>query len=50
MKWFVKLFSAFFTGFWLFMAGMAIMGYITPWIAACACLLAAFYNLEDVLN
>lgn len=46
MKWF----SAFFVGFWLFMAVLAIMGHITPFTAMCACLLAAFYNLEDVID
>lgn len=46
----MKFISGIFCGFWLFMAVLAIMGYITPFCAMCACLLAAFYNLEDVLN
>lgn len=46
----MKFFSGFFTIFWLFMAGLAVMGYITPWCAACACLLAAAYNFEDIFR
>ena len=46
MKWV----SLFFGCYWIFMAVLAIAGYITPFCAMCACLLAAFCNFENVLN
>ena len=46
----MKFWSIFFGCFWVFMAVLAIAGDITPFCAMCACLLAAFYNFEDVLR